>query len=299
MIRKLFTFSGHEAPVYALEAFEDGKLFSGGGDKIITSIKTGEVPEVIGLVNTSATIYSLKFLPVKRILLAGTMSGGIHVIDLFNKKEVKLLAGHTAGIFDLKYSPLNNIFISASGDGSVGFWSADEYSLIKSVHLCNEKVRCIAISHDESFVAIGCGDGQIRLVDFKNFELIKEFPAHNLSVNAIVFHPYQNVLLTGGRDAHLNIWDNEWRLIKSIPAHNYAIYSICFSTNGKIFFTGSRDKTIKVWDADNFGFKEKLDKGTSDGHAHSVNKIIMMDNLLISCGDDKKVMGWSTEEQSI
>ena len=235
-------------------------------------------------------------MPSKRLLVAGLISGGMHIIDLDNKKEIRFLTSHTAGVFNIKHSVLNNVFISASGDGTVCFWNAEDFSLIKSVFLCNEKVRSIAVSPDENNVCIGSGDGQIRIFNLKTLELINTINAHHLSVNALIYHPHENILLSGGRDAHLNVWDiYEWKKIKTIPAHNYAIYSICFSANGKIFFTASRDKSIKVWDAVNYEFKIKIDKTSADGHQFSVNKIITIDNLLISCSDDKKIMGWQVD----
>jgi WD repeat-containing protein 61 len=296
MIIRSFVFDGHENPVYALEPYHEGKFFSGGGDRIVSCINTQNVSDAYGIVNTNATVYSIKYIAETNLLLAGTMNGNIHVVDLVQKKETRLLSAHEAGVFDIKHSALYNLLISAGGDGTLCFWRLNDISLIKKIKICNEKVRVVAISPDGETIAVGCGDGMIRIFELNTLELIHSIAAHNLSVNALAFHPLTKTLISGGRDALLKLWDTTiWKNFESIPAHNYAIYSICFSTNGKIFFSASRDKSIKVWSADEYKFQQKLDSNSAGGHSYSVNKIIVIDNLLISCSDDKKVIGWSIE----
>ena len=124
----------------------------------------------------------------------------------------------------------------------------------------------------------------------------KSFLAHEFSVNLVKYHPNGKYLLSGGRDAHLKIWDikNDYELVKSIPAHNYAIYSIAFSPDNKLFATASRDKTFKLWDAENFDFLLRVNKENFDGHVNSVNAIFWSNynNYLISAGDDRTIMLW-------
>ena len=149
----------------------------------------------------------------------------------------------------------------------------------------------------EKTAAIGCGDGYIRILDVESMELSSQFKAHEMSVNALCFHPERNVLLSGGKDAHLKMWDSDsFKLIESIPAHNYAIYSISFSPDNNLFATGSRDKTIKIWGSSDFNFLSRIDKDNNEGHLYSVNKTFWMKNALLSASDDKKIIGWSIEE---
>ena len=109
------------------------------------------------------------------------------------------------------------------------------------------------------------------------------------------FSPDGKVLLTGGRDAHLNIWQvGKYEIIKSIPAHNWAIYDIAYSPNSKLFATASRDKTIKIWDSNTFQLLKVINKAKQGGHLNSVNKIIWStyNNYLISSGDDRAILLW-------
>ena len=124
------------------------------------------------------------------------------------------------------------------------------------------------------------------------------FSAHQFSANVATYSPDGTLLLSGGRDAHLNIWDaKSYTLIKSIPAHNFAIYDIVFSPDAKLFATASRDKTIKIWDAETFELLVRIDKEKWDGHLNSVNKLLWSsyNNYLISTGDDRSIMVWDVK----
>jgi WD40 repeat protein len=296
-VQKLFSYNEHEAPVYALEAFQDDTFFAGGGDRIVTVQDAKKKSPATGLVNTGSTIYSLHYIPESEILLVGVSGGGMHVIDLNAKKEIHFLLNHEKGLFRISHSLKHKLILTTGGDGRINFWSTETYKLVHTENLCNEKVRCAIINDSLEFAAIGCGDGTIRLFDLKTFKEINRLKTQHESVNALCFHRYLNVLLSGGRDALLNIWNtNDFSLIDSIPAHNYAIYAIAFSPHDSFFATASRDKTIKLWDGESFEFRLRIDKEKFDGHQFSVNALLWMGNFLISGSDDKKIICWKVSK---
>ncbi|HNS11009.1 MAG TPA: WD40 repeat domain-containing protein [Bacteroidia bacterium] len=289
------TFSGHDGPVYALEiGLEENRIYSGSGDRLVSEWSFDKNIEPKALINVGATVYSLCFVQAINSILIGQASGGLHVVDLEKRVEVRLLQHHSAGIFDLKYSLKHAQVYSAGADGVFGIWDMKNFTLLKSFKFCKEKLRAVALNSDESELAIACGDGFIRFIDPAELKMKDQFEAHNLSVNSVSYHPNLPLLLSGGRDAILNFWDtNNHQLVKSVPAHNYAIYSIDFSKDGRYFATASRDKTVKIWDAENLEFLLRIDKDKSNGHSHSVNKIMWTgSDMLLSAGDDKTIKFW-------
>jgi WD40 repeat protein len=150
------------------------------------------------------------------------------------------------------------------------------------------------LNHDHSNLAVACGDGTVRIFDANSAEEIFRIEAHQFSTNCVAFHPDNNYILSGGKDAYLKIWDaKSYTLIEGIPAHNYALYSVAFSPDKKYFATASRDKTFKIWDADTLEFMIRVDKEKHGGHKNSVNNILWMkNNSLVSTGDDRSVCVW-------
>lgn len=298
-VKKVAELTGHSGAVYALEQSETENCFySGSSDKIVAKWNLETLTVEKFAANFPSIVYSLCFIKEKNVLLAGTSEGKIHVLDLMEKKERKILQNHIQPVFDIQYSSQHKIILSVGGEGILSMISLEDFTTIKIIKLCNEKLRAIDVYKNEA--AIACGDGIIRMIDLKTFKISSEFSAHKDSVYSVKFSKDGKYLLSGGKDAHLNTWwiqDSRWQMEKSIPAHNYAIYSIIFSPNGQLFATASRDKTIKIWDAKTFEILLRINKENFDGHINSINKLLWSEynNYLISTGDDRKIMVWEVK----
>ncbi|MCH8318091.1 MAG: WD40 repeat domain-containing protein, partial [Bacteroidetes bacterium] len=316
-VEKIAQLSGHSGAVYALEKGTEPHLFySGSSDKIVAEWDLNSLSPRKFAAKLNAVIYAICHLPEKRLLIIGESTGGIHILDLEKKQEIKHFQHHTQPIFDIKYSSKTNCFYVLCWDGSFSVWSlngekssaespsstageetrSEGFTLLKTIKLCNEKLRNADFNKDETEIDIGCGDSSIRIFDLETLKEKKKLSAHQFSVNAVKYHPNGRHLLSGARDAHLNIWDIEqdYQLIKAIPAHNYAIYSIVFSPDSKYFATASRDKTLKIWDATEFELLVRIDKEKHEGQPNSVNKLLWSsyNDYLISTGDDRTMMVW-------
>ncbi|HLG33418.1 MAG TPA: WD40 repeat domain-containing protein [Bacteroidia bacterium] len=301
-VEKLHPLTGHQGAVYALEHSEESNcFFSGGGDRYVTrwDIMNRQQPEAI--IMAQSTVYSLCFIAQKNLLVIGELTGASHVIDLKSKNEIKNITLHKAGVFDIKYSPNNNFFLTTSGDGTFAAWDADTFQLIIQQKLCDAKVRSVDFNKEETLIAFACGDGTISLYDSKSLKEFQRLDAHELSTNCVKFHPDGKHLLSGGRDAHLRIWKSaeNFQMLTEIPAHNYAIYKIVFSPDGNFFATASRDKTVKLWNADDASILLRLDKEKFSGHLNSVNTLLWTENnFLISGSDDRSIIVWRVGEKN-
>ncbi|MFM9028369.1 MAG: WD40 repeat domain-containing protein [Bacteroidota bacterium] len=299
-INRSLLLTGHEGSVYALErSSSPGKFFSGGSDRIVCEWSLDESVPPAALVNVGAIIYSIRLVEDKNLLFIGTSSGRLHVIDLTARKEIRNIAHHAKGIFDISFSVETDRLYTGSGDGHFSVWRLSDLSLLSDFRLCQEKVRSIAIHPSKGEIALACGDGRIVIADGDSGKQLRDWKAHETSANAITFSPSGDRILSGGRDAHLNCWDaTSGALIRSIPAHNYAIYSISYSPDTRFIATGSRDKTVKLWDADSLDLLLRIDKEKFEGHRNSVNKLMWMYQplRLISTGDDRSVMVWKSRE---
>lgn len=295
-IQKLAQLTGHSSSVYGLcEGPTSNIFFSGSSDGVVAEWDMENTEKAKIAVKIETAVYSVEFIREKKILLIGNGIGGVHIVDYIQKKEIKLLQLHKAPVFDIKYSKKNNCFYTASSDGSIAIVSMDDYYTVQ-IKLCPEKARQLNLNLDESLLAVACGDGSVRIFNTLTFKQENTITAHNLSSNAICFHPDKNLLISGGRDAIVNIWDikQDYELVQTIPAHNYAIYSIGFSPDKKLMATASRDKTVKIWNAESFDLIKRLDNKSSKGHLNSVNRLMWEKETgkLITTGDDRSIILW-------
>lgn len=300
-INPVAQLEGLEGSVFTLEkAGLSSRFFSGSNDRMVVewNLDTMQPERVVATLPTKA--YALKFIEELNWLIVGNLIGGLHVIDLNEKKEVRLMQLHTKTIFDLQYNAHTKRLFSMSADGSFAVWSIPEFELIHHQVLTHLKVRSLAFRPDMNEVAIGCGDGSIRIINTETFEELVKLEGHEKdhSVNALAYSPSGKHLLSGSRDARLNYWNLQdgYDLFMRIPAHNYAIYSIVFHPSKPLFATGSMDKAVRIWEDGQMQPKTTVDI-TNGGHTNSVNKLLWSDHkdYLISTGDDRSIRVWDVQ----
>ena len=294
---KKHTYAGHDGALYSLgNSINPSCFLTAGSDKVVVEWNlNSEEPKSV-LARTPGVIYCTCIVPEFGLLLVGTDHGGIHVIDLEKKAEVRYLLAHKTGVFDILWNPFTEEIVAAGGDGILTIWNVHNFHCKATIELGTKKLRGISLCRESGLIAVSRGDNKITTLSSLTHDLIKTWDAHDSAVYAICFDPTGKYLLSGGKDAHLKVWETEdFELVNSIPAHNYAIYSIAYHPGEKLFATASRDKTVKLWNADNFDFLLRIDKANYDGHINSVNRVIWSGSDLISCSDDRTAIGWNVE----
>jgi WD40 repeat protein len=301
IIQKTAALTGHSGSVYALAVSGASSFFSGSGDKIVAEWDLNNPGEGRLMAKIPEIIYSLFTDLENDRLLVGQATGGIHVISLSERNEIRLLQYHTAPVFHLDISKEHNLLFSLAGDGKLGVMNSHNLALKAVLTVGIGKLRTCSVNVAETLLAVGSADGSITVFSLPDLQPVKQWQAHQpgFSVNALTFSPDGTLLLSGSRDAHLNIFTvaDDFHLQQSIPAHNYAIYSIVYSPDQKLLATGSRDKTIKIWDPKSFEVLHRIDNEKNEGHKNSVNKIMWHPGTghLISASDDRAILVWDIQ----
>ncbi len=283
-------FEGHTGPVYALAHSHSAHCFySAGSDGLIAKWNL-QKENAIGVAKLPHKVFCMQLL-TNSLLVAGTSSGGIYLLDLTKTSGPRNIQFDTSICYNI--CKINaKLFATTHESGKVVFWTPESGSVVKSIQLTDKKVRGIA--SNESHVYIGCGDGSISVIEIETLDVAHSFQAHQIGfgVNCLMIDATSNQLISGGKDGHLNFWDlKTLASLAKIPAHNYALYDL--QLKGTSLFTSSRDKSIKAWDIETRQFSCKRIREKTEGHLHSVNRILLLDNqYLISAGDDKKVIAW-------
>lgn len=272
-------------------------MLTGSGDNMVAEWDLRD-PQVLPFaIRLESTVYALRHVG-SNLLAIAQGQGGIHIIDLLQKKEIRLLALHKKAIFDLHFLPKNKQLISLSADGTFGVWDAESFELVRHIPLGDLKMRRASSSPDGSMFVICGNDGRLRVFETEFFNEIHTFNAHDKSSNVSLFSPDGNTLISGGWDGHLRMWDvhSNFNKLLEIPAHNYAIYDLCFSPDGSLLASASRDKTVKIWQPESLKPLARLDVKTG-GHSHSVNALHWNaeTKLLVSAGDDRRLIAWQLE----
>ncbi|MFM2267582.1 MAG: hypothetical protein RL757_1023 [Bacteroidota bacterium] len=308
-IEKKAQLLGHNAAIYALDVSENA-IWTGGGDAWLVRWDVDQ-PELGRLVaKTEKQIFSLQKLAFQSKILVGDMDGGVRLIDLEQPDASVNIAHHGGkGTFaSLQIS--ENSLLSIGGNGVLTRWQIAPFRSVESIQLSRRSLRAIAYAPTRGWLAVGGSDGHIFLLD-KNLNVLTILKnAFEKSIFSMEFSSDEKILIAGGRDAVLKIWNIEnvsfsdsdtggeaFSLLKTINAHWFTINAIAMHPKLPIFATASRDKTIKIWSSETFELLKVVDTIRHGCHIRSVNRLAWADDAetLVSVSDDRSAIVWSVK----
>lgn len=293
MYKKQIEIVGHAGAIYTC-GFDQYFIYTGSADTYVTRWFPKEGIQDRFAIKMDYPVYVIEMIE-NRFLLVGLSSGSFYIFDLELRKEIKHLKQHIKAVFSITANEKMSQFYVGDADGNLSIWNIEDFELLVYLPLNCGKIKNIQVSEDGNFFVLSCQDETYRIFETTGFNELYTIHAHKGGTTIAQFHSLNpDHLITGGKDAHLKVWN--WKtgeIIKNIPAHNFVIYDLIFIENGTRFVTASRDKTIKIWDSNTFEVIQRLDF-KQGGHRHSVNALMKLsEDSFSSVGDDKKIILWN------
>jgi len=293
--KKVHHLTGHQSSIFALCAYKEAHQFvsgDGGGYAVLWNLE--EVDKGIVLASTGSNIFALHFFKDMNILLIGTMNGHIYFVDVEQKKVVTQLQPDCKAVFD--FCRVDDLIYAATENGTLLLIDVAKQTIVHQYKLSEKSLRSIEYYEPQHHLIIGSSDHHIYRFDLNQQKVISTLSHHRNSVFTVCCLD-DITILSGSRDAHLNIWQND-ELFKSLPAHNYTLNHIAVSPDRQLFASAGKDKSIKIFDALTFDLIKVIDGSKITMHTNSVNKLLWTSyhNYLISVSDDRMVMVWAIEE---
>jgi len=179
----------------------------------------------------------------------------------------------------LAFSP-DGKFVAVAGGQDVQLWSIDGL-LVKNIQGGNSARRVAFIPDGQAIVSGGSDgitlsriDGQrIWKKDVEVFSLavspdgkriaagtrkkillwsvdgqpLREWEGSQGILEALVFSPDGNWLVSGANDKTIRIWTLEGKLLNTLEGHTDTVSAIALRPDGQVIASGSHDKTIRLW----------------------------------------------------
>jgi len=164
---------------------------------------------------------------------------------------VQTISAHAEGVTCAKLGVCTGQVLATGGsDGKVNLWKVGRAARVLGISAAKTAVRCVGFDADETVVVAGSRSGSLRL-----FALNAEgktqcrLTGHNSECTAACFHPLGNLLVSGGADANVKVWDIRTKsCMRTFMGHEEKVTCLEFSPDGKWVASGSSDKTVKLWD---------------------------------------------------
>ncbi|KAF9996747.1 hypothetical protein BGZ65_007672, partial [Modicella reniformis] len=176
---------------------------------------------------------------------------------------------------------------------------------------CDLQVRCLALSHDERFLAVGTEGMDIAIIDLEEAENCWSFKGHKKAVNSLSFDPLGQFLLSSSCDGTVIVWDfkkdaSPAEIIKIIeptttdskmripvawhPSNEFFVIGkdkgrcLAWSPNGKFLAASSTGSDLWIWqykEKENPMFIHKHNNGGITGVAWALNanRLVFTDTL--------------------
>jgi WD40 repeat protein len=150
---------------------------------------------------------------------------------------------------------VNEIILNASGqylfaggvDGYVHIYSAELGTLESEIlGFENGAITSLALSANEACLYTGSTTGELRIWDATTGSLIKKVRAHSGDINWIGSLPDDSMILTGGQDGMLRVWQHNSDLLGEIKTHVLALNDAALVDC--TLATAGSDFKVRLWD---------------------------------------------------
>jgi len=158
------------------------------------------------------------------------------------------LSGHTADIWQVRWSPDGKTVLTASLDGTAKLWSPD--GALKTTLVGHKAVVWSATwSPAGDAILTASLDGTAKLWS-PDGTLLATFVSGTSGVTSATWSPDGKRILITSQDTTATIWDRDARLLTTLTGHTAAVAGATWSPDSQRVVTTSEDKTAKLWSVD-------------------------------------------------
>jgi WD40 repeat protein/tRNA A-37 threonylcarbamoyl transferase component Bud32 len=162
----------------------------------------------------------------------------------------------------LAFSPDGRRLATASRDGKVRIWDAQQGQLLHTFHTHTDPVPMedntleplgVALSADGRRLATAGEKNTVKVLDAESGQVLHVLKGHTDLVLCVAFSPDGGRLASGSRDRTVRIWSpgREGNPIPPLKGHTSGVSGVAFSPDGRRLASAGLawDGTVKVWDA--------------------------------------------------
>ena len=247
----------HDQPVLAVQFSLDGALVATAGFDNQAHIWDAESGALLRtLAGHSDYISSVSFSGdgKKLVTASADMTARIWIVD--SGESIAVLEGHRQSLSTAQFSWDGQQVVTAGSvneqptDGVAQLWDAETGEL-KAILDTGTAATSAAFASDGDWVAVGSGDGTVRIWDIRQQAFTKKLEGDPGWITRVSFSPDSRSLLAVTSSNSVITWDTQTGARQAtMLGHSDSIGSAQFSPDGTRLVTASRDGSARIWRTD-------------------------------------------------
>ena len=203
--------------------------------------------------------------------------------------------GHTTEVVDVSSSPQAGLFATVGRDETAKIWRSTDYALIRTIPNSDIGARCVALSKDGQFIAVGGGNGfsVTKLYRVSDGVLLHTLTGiQSAQTGDVAFSPDNTYLATvanGGPEFKLwRISDGALVRTGTTPT-NYGVGSVAFSPDGSLIALHSDTAKTAVFSASSGVFVRIMNGDSLGAFSFSPNGNFLASGAVVFNVSDRSV----------
>ncbi|OAA66973.1 periodic tryptophan protein 2 [Niveomyces insectorum RCEF 264] len=148
------------------------------------------------------------------------------------------------------YHASSNLLVVGFSNGIFCLYEMPDFNLIHTLSISQDDIDHVTINQSGEWLAFGASKlGQLLVWEWQSESYILKQQGHFDTLNALVYSPDGQRIVTTADDGRIKVWDIESGFcIVTFTEHTSGVTACEFAKRGSVLFTASLDGSVRAWD---------------------------------------------------
>lgn len=148
------------------------------------------------------------------------------------------------------YHPRSNLVVAGFSNGLFGLYEMPDFNMIHTLSISQNDIDFVTLNSSGEWLAFGASKlGQLLVWEWQSESYILKQQGHFHSINALVYSPDGQRIITTADDGKIKVWDTQSGFcIVTFTEHSSGVTACEFAKRGNVLFTSSLDGSVRAWD---------------------------------------------------